>query len=80
MSYKPYKPGDAIRRRAPVANVCIDCEPRRKGERLIEHYGGANPDQPRCQFRGCTEASAIERLAAVAADDSCFRYRSADGD
>lgn len=66
MSCKPCKRGDAIRRRAPVASVCIDCEPRGQAHLPRRHYA----DVTRwCPTRGCTVASVIERLSVVVADD-----------
>lgn len=68
MSYQPYKVGDAVRRRPPQAGICMDCEPRRPNVRLPDGYGSAYPDEPKCQWRGCEPASAVDRLAALGDD------------
>lgn len=66
MSYVPYKPGDAVRRKLPHAGMCIDCRPLRPKERLWAR--SSKEHVPFCSKRGCEPASAIDRLAVYADD------------
>ncbi len=79
MAFEPYKRGDAIRRPAPAANVCLDCDPIDRCDwediALIRSEMARDPDaRPYdvppdgsvCLQRGCKPASAIDKLAALA--------------